>query len=171
MRLGISIGLLFLLVFQTVLLLPLTQLTLEMHQKKVKAYLNTKEGEKSSIKLSLTPKELRQLEWEDAGEFVHKGWMYDLVEMEKKNGRYVLTVYKDERETRMKERQKALRKGPPQSGEKNTEEGPPSIQPFKYFKGRSAGIHPPMDFRLIGRLWILSTPEEVLFKVPLPPPC
>ncbi len=172
MRRSFSISLLILLVFQTVLLLPLTKLSLEWHKEGVAQKLQSEEGKEELIQLKFTGDELREdLEWVEENEFVFQGWMYDLVEAERKGERYILTVYKDRRETRMKEGFEALQKRGPQGKKEKEARVISETQPFKYFKSSGIDFLFPTEYRLLQQKPASRAPLELVLDVPVPPPC
>lgn len=172
MRRSFSISLLILLVFQTVLLLPLTKFSLELHKERVVHHLQTEEGKDELIQLKFTEKELREdLEWVEENEFVFQGWMYDVVEVERKSDHFVLTVYKDRKETRMKERFEALHKHAPQGEKEKDARVISKVQPFKYYKSSGIDLLFPSEYRLLHQKPTHRAPSELVLDVPVPPPC
>jgi hypothetical protein len=172
MQRSISIGLLALLFFQAALLLPLTRLSLEAHRERTQEQLDEELEKEELLELSFSPNELRtQLEWKEAKEFRYRGSMYDVVAAEREEDRILLTVYKDEEESRMLEQHRALREGSTQSSEQDKEGSSGGPQPFKYLKDPGPTPFILHRYRVLENFIPESKPEEAFLSVPLPPPC
>ncbi len=174
MRSSLSIILLLLLFFQAMLLLPLTRISLELHQEEVEESLKEdEEGEKGELlELSFTEREIRhELDWKEKNEFQLHGMMYDVVAAEREKGRIVLTVYKDREETSIRSRNEALRKGSSQGEQDEKEKRGFRSFSFKYLKSRASFFHIPRTCKLLRSSYASDMHQEAFLRVPVPPPC
>lgn len=152
------------------ILSPWLQFSLEMHEERIEEELSHKD-EASLTHLSFSRKEFQsKLEWIEENEFIYRGMMYDLLEMEIKGDRIELTVYADEEEKRMKEKHHALREHE-QKGKNKRREASGHLQPFKYYEGQTYKVHSPLQ---LSYTTLIPQALPLLMRaleVPTPPPC
>lgn len=148
------------------------QISLQEHREEVREKMQAEKDEEELLKLSFSRQELKEeLEWKEEREFLYRGSMYDVLDMEKDGKRFLLTVMKDEEETKMKERFRTLRRGSAGNEDQGNSSGSRNVQPFKYLRtGGELFLSLRTPQKLYPKL-LLSAPERVTLDVPIPPPC
>ena len=103
-------------------------------------------------------------------EFLYRGVMYDIVDAERQGKELLLTVYRDEKETEMREKHQTVRERQEKEGEKKSE-STGSIHPFKYERVETAWLQNPLIFRTLGSQRPHPSFPGTYLEVPVPPPC
>jgi hypothetical protein len=168
-RIPVAISLLLLLFFQTMLLSPWMQLSLKLHKEEVKERIE--EGEEDLVKLSFRVDSFAEkVQRKGEKEFLYRGVMYDIVEAERQGRELLLTVYRDEEETEMREKHQTVRKRQEEEGEKKSERAW-SIHPFKYDRMGTPELQCPLSFSTLGNQRPHPSFLGTYLEVPVPPPC
>jgi hypothetical protein len=145
------------------------QLSLKLHKEEVKERLE--EGEEDLVKLSFRVDSFTEkVQRKGEKEFLYRGVMYDIVDAERQGKELLLTVYRDEEETEMREKHQAVRKRQEEEGEKKSE-GTGSIHPFKYERVETPFLQHPLNFSTLRNQRPHPSFPGTYLEVPVPPPC
>lgn len=169
MRKASAISFLSLLIFQSVLLFPLSKALLEIHYHQVRKELKEGKEEGERVQLFFSHEEVKKkLHWEKPDEFEYKGRMYDVIEREATKEGVRFTVYPDHEESRLREAFHTAHEGK-KEGEKPSS-GERCFSPLKY--QRTTTLLSITDPRPISSFHIEPAILQTLHvpDVPVPPP-